>query len=101
MDSLLVSYKTHSGDVWVVYSVYGCPLGAGGMPGETGGKLSAALEWAGSRAGCRPGVVVTSAVTGDGLDDLLLEMDKKVCCSHTSNLSLICTYLFLTSTCFK
>ena len=49
---------------------------------ETDGH-SAALDWARGRAGRQPSVVVTSAVTGDGLDDLLLEMDKKVCGSLT------------------
>ncbi len=45
----------------------------------TDGHVSIALDWARGRAGRQPSVVVTSAVTGDGLDDLLLEMDKKVC----------------------
>ncbi|BDA45810.1 probable GTPase HflX [Coccomyxa sp. Obi] len=53
-----------------------------GTPGRSGPdqsrQVSATLEWVRGRAGRQPSVVVTSAVTGDGLDDLLLEIDKKV-----------------------
>lgn len=41
-------------------------------------QVSATLEWVRGRAGRQPSVVVTSAATGDGLDSLLLEIDKKV-----------------------
>lgn len=56
--------------------------GLEGTPGRSGPdngcQVSAMLEWVRGRAGRQPGVVITSAVTGDGLDDLLLEIDKKV-----------------------
>ncbi|CAL8470607.1 g10149 [Coccomyxa elongata] len=45
---------------------------------DQGCQVSATLEWMRGRAGRQPSVVVTSAATGDGLDDLLLEIDKKV-----------------------
>lgn len=52
---------------------------AEGTSQETGEEAgSPALEWARSRAGRQPSMVVTSAVTGRGLEDLLLEIDKKV-----------------------
>ena len=50
----------------------------GGSGQDQGCHVSATLEWVRGRAGRQSSVVVTSAVTGDGLDDLLLEIDKKV-----------------------